>query len=110
MIKKENKEIKKNEKTQIQPIHDKVLIKESLDNKEKKTNSGIIIPVTVKEDKGSKCGIVISVGNGHYENGNLIPMTVKKGDKVLFQWGDKITIEDNEYYIVKEGEILAIIN
>ncbi len=107
MAKKENvKEIK----SPIQPLGDKVLIKESFDTKEKKTASGIIIPITAQEDKGSKFGTVMAVGTGRYEDGILIPISVKKGDKVLFQWGDKVIVEGVEYYIVKESEILAIIN
>src|SRR3989344_1103060 len=100
-----NKDISKN----IKPLGDRVLIKESMDNKEKKTSTGIIIPVTVNEDKGSKKGEVVAVGEGNYEDGKLMPMTVKVGDEVLFQWGDRIKVDDEEYYIVKESEILAII-
>lgn len=94
----------------IKPLQDRVLIKEDDDSKEKKTSSGIIIPITVNEDKGSKKGQVVAVGSGHYQEGNLLPIQVKVGEHVLFQWGDKIKIEDKEYYIVKESEILAVIN
>ncbi len=94
----------------IKPLQDRVLIKEDDESKEKKTSSGIIIPVTVNEDKGSKKGAVVALGAGHYEDGKLIPISLKVGDQVLFQWGDKIKIEDSEYYLVKESEILAVIN
>ena len=94
----------------IKPLQDRVLIKENTDSKEKKTSSGIIIPVTVNEDKGSKSGEVVAIGLGRMEEGKLIPIGVKVGDKVLFQWGDKIKIGDEEFYIVKESEILAIVN
>jgi chaperonin GroES len=93
----------------IRPLQDRVLIKEDTSNKEKKTSSGIIIPVTVNEDKGSKSGEVVAVGAGRYEDGKIVPVTVKVGDKVLFQWGDKIKVGEEEYFIVKESEILAII-
>lgn len=93
----------------IKPLQDRVLIKEDDESKEKKTSSGIIIPVTVNEDKGSKKGIVVALGVGHYEEGKLIPICLKVGDEVLFQWGDKIRVEDSEYYLVKESEILAVI-
>lgn len=108
MAKKDNvKEIKK----EIIPIKDRVLLKEIVANKEKKTESGIIIPVLSNEEKTNKTAIVINVGSGSTDhNGNLTPLTVKKGDKVIFQWGDKIIIDNEEYYIVKESEILAIIN
>ena len=74
-------------KIQVQPLHDRVLIHEDTESKEKKTSSGIIIPVTVNEDKGSKNGKVVAVGQGRYEDGKLIPISVKIGDNVLFQWG-----------------------
>lgn len=93
----------------VRPLHERVLIKEDKESKEKKTASGIIIPITVDDDKGSKRGEVMAIGDGHYEDGKLIPISVKTGDKVLFQWGDKIKVLEEEYYIVKESEILAII-
>jgi chaperonin GroES len=93
----------------VQPLHDRVLIKENIDSKEKKTASGIIIPVTINEDKGSKSGEVVAVGPGRIEEGQKIALSVKVGDKVLFQWGDKIKVEHEEYYLVRESEILAII-
>ncbi len=93
----------------IIPLQDRVLIKEDGESKEKKTSSGIIIPVTVNEDKGSKRGTVIAVGEGRVEDGVTIKPRVKAGDVVLFQWGDKIKHEDTEYYLVRESEILAIL-
>lgn len=93
----------------IKPFQDRVLIKEDADGKEKKTSSGIIIPVTVNDDKGSKRGEVVAVGPGRVDEGKTIAPQVKIGDTVLFQWGDKIKIDDQEYYIVRESEILAII-
>ena len=93
----------------VKPLGDRVLIKEDINSKEKKTVSGIIIPITVDEDKGGKSGEIKAIGEGHYEDGKLIPINVKVGDKVLFQWGDKIQIEGEEYYIVKASELLAII-
>lgn len=96
-------------KSNIQPLGDRILIRENNDSKEKKTASGIIIPITVNDDKGSKTGEVVAVGVGRYEEGKLIPVSVKVGDEVLFQWGDKVKIDGEEYYIVKESELLAII-
>lgn len=93
----------------IQPLADRILIKEDTEAKEKKTASGIIIPVTVHDDKGSKTGKVIAIGTGRYEDGKLVPLSVKVGDEVLFQWGDKVKVDGEEYYIVKESELLAII-
>jgi chaperonin GroES len=97
----------KNIANKIKPLHDRVLIKEDTESKEKKTSGGIIIPITVNEDKGSKKGEVVAVGEGRMEEGKLIKMSVKVGDEVLFQWGDKIRIGEDEYYIVRESEILA---
>ncbi len=93
----------------IRPLEDRVLIKEDGENKEKKTASGIIIPITVNEDKGGKRGEIVAVGPGRLEEGKTVSLTVKVGDKVLFQWGDKIKVDDEEYYIVRESEIMAII-
>ncbi len=93
----------------IRPLADRVIIREADDSKEKKTSSGIIIPVTVADDKGSKRGEVVAVGPGRIEDGALVALSVKAGDKVLFQWGDKVKIGDEEYFIVRESEILAII-
>lgn len=93
----------------IKPLQDRVLIKEDLESKEKKTSAGIIIPLTASEGKEGKRGFVVAVGPGRTEEGKLIPLSVKVGDKVLFQWGDKISVEGEEYYIVRESEILAVI-
>ena len=93
----------------IKPLEDRVLIKEDIENKEKKTSSGIIIPVSVDENKSGNWGEIIAIGEGKIEDGKLIPPKVKVGDIVLFQWGDKIKVDDDEYYIVRESEILAII-
>jgi len=93
----------------IKPLADRILIKEDIESKEKKTLSGIIIPVTVNEDKGSKRGEVVAIGPGRTEEGKLIAPAVKAGDIVLFQWGDKVRIDDEDYYLVRESEILAII-
>lgn len=93
----------------IIPLQDRVLIKEDGESKEKKTSSGIIIPITVNEDKGSKRGSVVAVGEGKVDDGILVKPRVKVGDTVLFQWGDKIKVDDTEYFIVRESEILAIL-
>ena len=93
----------------ITPLGDRVLV-EALgsDGKEKKSAGGIIIPITEKEERVDR-GRVIAVGEGRTDkSGKLIPMNVKVGDKVLFQWGDKVKIDDKEYFIVSETSILAI--
>lgn len=97
-----------NEKGSIKPLGDKVLIKPSSEE-DTKSPSGIIIPDTV-DKKQTDRGIVVAIGEGRYDNnGNLIPMSIKKDDKVLYQWGDKIEYGGEEYYLVSESNILAII-
>ena len=93
----------------IQPLQDRVLIREYTDHKEKKTSSGIIIPVSATEDKNGKRGEIVAVGPGRVEDGKKISLTVTVGDKVIFQWGDKVSVDGEEYYLVRESEILAII-
>jgi chaperonin GroES len=92
----------------IKPLADRVLVKESQKAKNE-TKSGIIIPDTVEEDKGAHKGEVVAVGSGKYDDGVLVPMSVKVGDEVLFQWGDKIKIDGVEYWIVNESNILAVV-
>lgn len=92
----------------IQPVGDKVVIKPLA--KEEKSVSGILIPDTVKKERAER-GTVVAVGTGRYEDGDLIPMTVKKGDEVLFEqsYRDPIEIDGEEYYIMSETSVLAII-
>lgn len=94
----------------ITPLADRVLIKPIEEkDKEKRSVSGIILPTSVQDEKVDR-GTVIAVGEGRVDsNGNLHTPKVKEGNKVLFQWGDKVTIDDEEYFIVNESSILAII-
>lgn len=98
-------------KQAITPMGDRVLIKpEEKDGGEKKSAAGIIIPVGDTTDKVDR-GTVIAVGDGRIDSaGNLVPMKVKEGNKVLFQWGDKVTIDGEDYFIVSESSILAVMN
>ena len=92
----------------IKPLGDRVLV-EPIEEKEVK-KGGIIIPDTAKEKPQE--GKVIAVGTGKRdEKGNLIPLTVKKGDRVLMPkyGGTEVKIDDKEYQIVREEDILAII-
>lgn len=98
-------------KQKVQPLGDRVVVRElSEEEKERTTASGIIIPVTVNDDKGSKRGTVIAVGPGQIDDGKRVPLEVKPGDSVLFSWGDKIKVDGEEFTIVRESEIIAIIN
>ena len=89
----------------ITPLHDRVLVRR-MEEKES-VKGGIIIPDTAKEKPQE--GEVIAVGNGRREKGELIPLDVKPGDRILFgkYSGNDIKIDDEEYLILKEDEILA---
>jgi chaperonin GroES len=89
----------------ITPLHDRVLVRR-LEEKES-VKGGIIIPDSAKEKPQE--GEVIAVGSGRREKGELIPLDVKAGDRILFgkYSGNDITIDGEEYMIMKEDEILA---
>ena len=90
----------------ITPLHDRVLVRR-LEEKEH-VKGGIIIPDTAKEKPQE--GEVIAVGAGKInEKGDRIPLDVKAGDRILFgkYSGNDIKIDDEEYMILKEDEILA---
>lgn len=92
----------------IRPLADRVLVKRV--EEEAKTKGGIIIPDTAKE-KPIK-GEVIAVGEGKIlENGKKIPLSVKVGDKIIFSKyaGTEIKIEDVEHLIMREDDILGIV-
>ncbi len=92
----------------VRPLHDRILIRRI---EEKETvKGGIIIPDTAKEKPQE--GEVIAVGNGRKtEEGKVIPLDVKAGDRILFgkYSGQEIKIENQEYLIVKEDEILGVL-
>ena len=89
----------------VTPLHDRVLVRR-LEEKET-VKGGIIIPDTSKEKPQE--GEVVAVGAGRREKGELIPLDVKVGDRILFgkYSGSDIKIDDEEYLILKEDEILA---
>jgi chaperonin GroES len=97
----------------ITPLFDNVLI-EVLENTEKATKSGILLPDTIEKKEQTK-GVVSAIGLGKFgKDGARIPMSVKIGDTVLFSkpWSDDKKMEENgkKFYLVSEEEILAIIN
>jgi len=98
-------------KSMITPLGDRVLLKPLTDTEAGKTPAGIILPDTIDKEKPER-GKVIAVGEGkRNDDGRLIPLSVKVNDQVVFsKYGyDEVTIEDEEYYIVSESNILAII-
>lgn len=102
----------KKQQTSIHPCGDKVLVKMS-DSKdsERKLDSGIILPSSVKGEKDStKRGEVIAIGPGKRDEGDTYPIEgIALGDTILFSWGDQLTVDGEEYYLVSESNILAVI-
>ena len=99
-------------KINVKPLGNNVLIEPVSDeDRGSKTKSGIFIPETIDKEKPDQ-GIVIAVGEGKRDdNGKLIPMSVKKGQKVVFsKYGpDEIKVGEKKHYIISEDNILAII-
>jgi chaperonin GroES len=92
----------------VRPLHDRVLIKRIEEGETIK--GGIIIPDSAKEKPQE--GEVVAVGSGkRLEDGKVIPLEVKEGDRVLFgkYSGTEIKVDDNEYLILREDEILGIL-
>ena len=92
----------------FRPLHDRVVVTRI--ESEEKTAGGIIIPDTAKEKPSE--GEVIAVGpGGRDESGKLVPIDLKKGDRVLFgKWsGTEVKIDGVEYLIMKESDIMGVI-
>jgi chaperonin GroES len=95
-------------KTKITPLFDNVLIKPL--KAETKTAGGIYLPETAKEKP--QIGEIMAVGKGAFdEDGELMPMIVKVGQKVMFtKWGgNEVKVENEEWKLVKQTDILAIV-
>ncbi|MBZ5520696.1 MAG: co-chaperone GroES [Acidobacteriia bacterium] len=92
----------------LTPLHDRVVIRRVTDVET--VRGGIIIPDTAKEKPQE--GVVVAVGTGKFEKGQTIPLAVKAGDHVLFgkYSGTEIKIDNEELLIVREEEILGILN
>ena len=120
--KKNAEKVEKTEKTEspvkkisaigIQPIGDRVLIKRAdVSDSEKSGKFGIIIPDTISKEKPEQ-GKVVAVGEGKRdESGKIIPLSVKIGDTVIFSKYayDEVKSGDDEYVMVKEENVLAIV-
>ncbi|MBU2622610.1 MAG: co-chaperone GroES [Proteobacteria bacterium] len=92
----------------LRPLHDRILVKRV--DEVTTTKGGIIIPDTAKEKPAE--GKVIAVGNGKVgEDGKKIPLDIKKGDRILFgkYSGSEVKIEGDEYLIMREDDVLGII-
>jgi chaperonin GroES len=94
---------------QVRPLHDRILVKRI--SEEEKTKGGIYIPDTAKEKPAQ--GEVVAVGAGkRTEDGKLVALEVKKGDKILFgkYSGTEIKVENEDYLIMREEDVLGIMN
>ncbi|HEY2932424.1 MAG TPA: co-chaperone GroES [Acidobacteriota bacterium] len=94
----------------IKPLHDRVLVKR-IDSDKEEIKGGIVIPDTAKEKPQE--GEVIAVGNGKIlDNGTKLNLEVKVGDRILFgkYAGTEVKIDDREFLIMREEEILGIIS
>jgi len=99
----------KTKNMKIKPLADRVLVEPV--KAEEKTESGIVLPETIDREKPEQ-GKVVAVGEGRIDkNGAKVPMTVKKGDLVLFtKYGPSaVKVESKEYLIIKEEDILAVL-
>ena len=95
-------------KTKIRPLQDRVIVRRL--EEEEKTEGGIIIPDTAKEKPME--GRVVAVGKGKVlEGGKVVPLDVKKGDRILFSKyaGTEIKVEGEEHLIMREDDILGIV-
>ncbi|HXV82243.1 MAG TPA: co-chaperone GroES [Candidatus Binatia bacterium] len=93
--------------TKIRPLHDRVIVKRL--EEEEKTKGGIIIPDTAKEKPQE--GRVVAVGPGKQDDGKIIPLGVKAGDKILFgkYSGTDIKLDGEDHLILREDDILGVI-
>src|SRR6266705_5171391 len=93
----------------IRPLYDRVVVKRI--EKQETTLNGIIIPDSAKEKPQE--GEVVAVGNGkRLENGTLVPLDVKAGDRILFgkYSGSDIKLDGDEYMIMREDEVLGVLD
>jgi chaperonin GroES len=96
-------------KTKLRPLHDRILVKRV--EEEEVRRGGIIIPDTAKEKPQE--GKVIAVGNGKVnDEGKKFPLDVKAGDRILFgkYSGSEVKIDDEEYLILREEDVLGILD
>jgi chaperonin GroES len=94
-------------KVKVQPMQDRVVIR-ALEETEQ-MRGGLYIPDTAKEKPQQ--GEIVAVGPGRFEKGDRVPMELKVGQRVLYgkYSGTEVTIDDEEYLIIKESDVLAVI-
>ncbi len=105
------KNAQKSSKMRIAPLGDRVLVRPKKVEDKDKTASGIYLPATENKEKPSE-GEIIAVGEGWYtKEGILVPLRVKAGDNVIFSKYsyEEVKIDGEDYYILKEENIFAII-
>ncbi len=93
----------------LKPLHDHVIVKPVTEDEV--TKSGIVLPDTVDKERPEK-GEVMATGPGKLmDSGQRAPMSVKVGDRVMFKKysPDEIKVEDKEYLVISEGDIMAIL-
>ena len=92
----------------ITPLSDRVVVKASEDTEQMR--GGLYIPDTAKEKPQQ--GEIIAAGPGKYEDGKLVPMSVKVGAKVLYgkYSGSEITLDNEQYLILRESDVLAVVS
>jgi len=93
----------------MRPLGDRVIARVLESDEAKKTPGGIYVPDTAKEKPQE--AEVMAVGTGKYIEGKLVPLDVKTGDRIVFgkYSGAEVTVDDEEYLILKESDILAIV-
>jgi chaperonin GroES len=99
----------KQETLSIKPLGDRIVVLPT-EKGEEKHASGMILADTANKEKPAT-GTVVAVGPGRYEDGKLVPMTVKVGDKILFsKYGyDDVKMNGEEYYVLSEASVLAVL-
>lgn len=98
----------KKSSNKVRPLADRVMVKPH--EVETKTPGGIVIPDTADKDKPIQ-GTIIAIGAGKYVDGKMLPLQVKVGDKVLFgkYAGTNIKLDDQEYLVMREEDVMAVV-
>src|SRR5512147_2943021 len=93
--------------TKIRPLHDRIIVKRL--QEEEKSKGGIIIPDIAKEKPQE--GTVIAVGTGKRDDGKVIPLDLKTGDRILFgkYSGSEIKLDNEQYPMMREDDVLGVI-